>query len=164
MARKEQDRRKAIQKPSKVITNKDLAAVPPSMGSMPATPGAGATPEPGGTSPVAGSGGPAPSTGIDTTADRAKEQAEWSGRFKALQTQLERDETFATALQSQINALTTQYVNQADPVQQAKVATDRQKALDELNRLTKAIADDKKAIADFQEEARRGGVPPGWLR
>ena len=49
-------------------------------------------------------------------------------------------------------------------MQQAKRCDDRQKAIDELNRLTKQIADDKKAIADLQEEARRAGVPPGWLR
>ena len=41
---------------------------------------------------------------------------------------------------------------------------ERQKAIADLNRLTKEIADGKKAIADFQEEARRAGVPPGWLR
>ena len=41
---------------------------------------------------------------------------------------------------------------------------ERQKAIDELNRLKKEIEDDKKAIAALQEEARRAGVPPGWLR
>ena len=94
----------------------------------------------------------------------AKDQAYWSGRAKGLQTQLERDQTFAVALQSRINALTTQYVNQGDPLQQATIANDRQKALDELNRLSKQIDDDKKAIADLQEDARRAGVPAGWVR
>jgi hypothetical protein len=36
--------------------------------------------------------------------------------------------------------------------------------LDELARLKKAIDSDKKAVADLEEEARRAGVPPGWLR
>ena len=31
-------------------------------------------------------------------------------------------------------------------------------------RLKKAIENDKKALADLQEEARRAGVPPGWMR
>jgi hypothetical protein len=30
--------------------------------------------------------------------------------------------------------------------------------------LKQAIVDGKKAIADLGEEARRAGVPPGWLR
>ena len=89
----------------------------------------------------------------------------WSGRYKALQTQLERDRdvrrrTAVAASMPSPRSTSTQ----GDRIQQAKVATDRQKALDELNRLTKAIADGKKAIADFQEEARRSGIPPGWLR
>jgi hypothetical protein len=30
--------------------------------------------------------------------------------------------------------------------------------------LNKSVQDPQKAIADFLEEARRAGVPPGWLR
>ena len=32
------------------------------------------------------------------------------------------------------------------------------------NRLKQTIPQDQKALGDFQEEARRAGVPPGWLR
>jgi hypothetical protein len=60
--------------------------------------------------------------------------------------------------------LTTDFVNRDDPAQRAVVAADRQKALDDLNQVKKEIADDQKALADLQEEARRAGVPPGWLR
>jgi hypothetical protein len=38
------------------------------------------------------------------------------------------------------------------------------KALGELDRLKQAIQNDLKAITDLEEEARRAGVPPGWLR
>ena len=103
--------------------------------------------------------------GADKKAEEpAKDQVSWSGRAKDLQTQLDRDQTFAVAMQSRINALTPQYTNQADPGQQALLASDRQKSVAELNRLTKQIEADKKAIADLQEEARRAGVPSGWLR
>jgi hypothetical protein len=43
-------------------------------------------------------------------------------------------------------------------------ANDRQKALTEMDRVKKEIADHTKALADLQEEARKAGVPPGWLR
>ena len=46
----------------------------------------------------------------------------------------------------------------------ARLAIERQKALAELDRMKKAAAADAKAIADLEEEARRAGVPPGWLR
>jgi hypothetical protein len=160
VARKEQDRRKAIQKPSKVLTNEDLKPAPgPTVSTATAPAGSDTT-------PAAGNGGAAPATSqpSETTPDPSKDQAFWSGRAKELQTQLDRDQTFAVALQSQINALTTQYVNQGDPVQQAALANDRQKAVNELNRITKQVEDDKKAIASLQEEARRAGVPSGWLR
>jgi hypothetical protein len=44
------------------------------------------------------------------------------------------------------------------------VAGDRQRALTELDRVKKEIQLQTKALADLQEEARKSGVPPGWLR
>ena len=70
----------------------------------------------------------------------------------------------AVALQSQINGLTADFAARDDPAQRAKVGTDRQKALTELDRVKKEIQQHTKALADLQEEARRAGVPPGWLR
>ena len=48
--------------------------------------------------------------------------------------------------------------------QRAKIADDRQKALAELARLTLDIDKANKQIADIEEEARKAGVPPGWIR
>ena len=44
------------------------------------------------------------------------------------------------------------------------IETNRQKAVADLVRQTKAVKDDEKALADLLEEARRAGVPPGWMR
>jgi hypothetical protein len=38
------------------------------------------------------------------------------------------------------------------------------RAMDELEKIKKAIEADQKAIADLQSEARRLNVPPGWIR
>ena len=84
--------------------------------------------------------------------------------MKALQANLERDRIYVDALQSRINALTTDFVNRDDPAQHAVVGLERDKAVAELRRLKQATVDDQKAIADLDEEARRAGVPPGWLR
>ena len=162
VARHEQERRKTIKKPSKVLTNKDLAAA--TAGSIPAT--GDATPSTGDATPAAaGKDGQAPAA--DSTkkpAEPAKDQAYWSGRVKDLQTQISRNESFAVAMQSRINALANEYTNQGDGVRQKAIEADRLKAIDELNRLKKEIEENKKALADLQEEARRAGVPPGWLR
>jgi hypothetical protein len=164
VARQEEARRKAIKKPAKVLTNQDLgaagAAPPPSTpAAAPGSDGKPATPAEGGTDAQKNA-----ADGEKKPAEPAKDQAYWSGKWKDLQTQISRNETFAIALQARINALANEYTNQGDGVQQLAIAAERQKTVDELNRLTKQIADDKKAAADLQEQARRDGVPPGWLR
>jgi hypothetical protein len=155
VAKKEEERRKASPPPAKIYTNKDLVEV------------AGA-PAP-----------PPPATPSDSAAvvdkeisdltkgdakEPAKDQAYWAGRLKKLQDALDRDTSYSSALQSQINALTTDFVNRDDPAQRAIIEKNRIKALADLNQLKTTILSDQKAITDFQEEARRAGVPPGWLR
>ena len=156
VARKEEERRKALPPPTKVYTNKDLVDVP--SGSA-----AGAAAEP--------AKDAATEKAIDKDLAKAedkggekKDKAYWFGRLQALQQTLDRDTSFVDALQSKINALTTDFVNRDDPAQRAVIERNRIKALADLASLKKSILDDQKAIADFQEEARRASVPPGWLR
>ena len=153
VAKKEEERRKQVKKPAKVITNDDLKSAPAPDAAPP---------------PPAAASKDQPKTDEkkddDKAKDPAKDQAYWSGRMKQLQVALDRDTTYSEALQSRINALTTDFVNRDDPVQRGKIGDDRKKAVAELDRLKQQIIDDKKAIADLEEEARRAGVPPGWLR
>jgi hypothetical protein len=92
------------------------------------------------------------------------DEAAWRKRRQDLETALERSKTFAEALQSRINGLTADFAARDDPAQRNIVANDRQKALTELDRVKKEIQQHTKALADLQEEARKAGVPPGWLR
>jgi hypothetical protein len=71
---------------------------------------------------------------------------------------------FAEALQSRINALSTDYVNRDDPAQRQSLFDQRQQALAELDRVQAEVKAFTREIADIEEEARRLGVPPGWLR
>jgi hypothetical protein len=163
LARQEAERRKSIKTEAKTFTNKDVPTAPAATAVSAA---------PADSVPPAGKPGPQPETagpgsaadGPDVENERPKDQAYWSGRRKALLEQLDRSQTYADALQSRINALTTDFVNRDDPAQRAVIANDRVKAISELNRLKQTILDDRKAIAEFEEEARRAGVPPGWLR
>jgi hypothetical protein len=97
-------------------------------------------------------------------AERKKEEAQWRERITSARDALERSKTFADALQSRINALNTDFVNRDDPAQRAVIAADRDKALAELGRLKKEIEQHTKAITAIQEEARKAGVPAGWVR
>jgi hypothetical protein len=155
-ARKEEARRKTVKKPSKIYTNDNLKDVdPPSTPSSPApevaTPAAPETP--------AATAAPAASEGTN-----ARDEKYWRGRLDAARTSLARAQTLQDALQSRVNALSTDFVNRDDPAQRNVIAADRQKALAELDRVKKEIAEHQKAIADIQEEGRRSGVPAGWLR
>jgi hypothetical protein len=152
VAKKEEERRKTLSAPTKVYTNKDLNAVP----APPPTPSKPADARDGAKA--------AKDALVADDKEPKKDQAYWAGRLKKLQDQLTRDQDFAEALQSRINGLMTDFVNRDDPAQRAVIEQNRLKAMAELARLNKSVQDTKKAIADFQEEARRAGVPPGWLR
>ena len=151
VAKKEEERRKTVLAPTKVYTNKDLNAVP-------------APPPPSSKPADVKDGDKAAKDALVADREPKKDQAYWAGRLKKLQDQLARDQDFADALQSRINGLMTDFVNRDDPAQRAVIEQNRLKSVAELTRLNKSVQDTTKAIADFQEEARRAGVPPGWLR
>ena len=167
VARKEEERRKATPEAAKVYTNKDLNAAP-----APSTPAAG-TKDTKDTKDAKDAKDPKdtkdakdPKAANDANGKEpvAKDKAYWSGRLKKLQDQVEQNQGLVEAMQTRINALSTDFVNRDDPAQRSVIERDRQKALSELTRLKQAVVDGKKAIADLEEEARRAGVPPGWLR
>jgi uncharacterized protein (DUF2147 family) len=181
VAREEQQRRQAIKKPAKVLTNDDLQPVPAigddtgsqsdasgeaAKGSAEDTSKDGQTKDAtaDGTKDASKDGAAADQTAKAKEDEPVKDQKYWSDRYTSLQTKLERDRTYATALQTRIDSLTTDFVNRDDPAERASIESDRQKTIDELGRLNKEIQDTEKAATDLQEEARRAGVPPGWLR
>jgi hypothetical protein len=106
---------------------------------------------------------PIPAEG-DKASGKPKDEAYWRGRITAVREELRRDEVFRDALQVQINGLAGDFAGRDDPAQRAAIADERQKKLAEMERLSAEIEKAKKAILDIEEEARRAGVPPGWLR
>src|SRR6476661_8142767 len=150
LALKEQERRKTLKGTAKVYSDKDLPkSGPPVIASaVPPTPTA-VPPEP---------------QPAEAKPDDQKDEAWWRARIAQAREAQRRAEAFAEALQSRINALSTDVVNRDDPYQRAKLAEDRQKALSELQRVTGEIEQAKKDIVDIEEEARKAGIPPGWLR
>ena len=166
VAKKEESRRKDVKAPGKVYTNENLRSESggpaPAPAPAPAAQ-AGATgtqqvpPSPSGVQPPKEGDKPA-------TDEPKKDEAYWKARIGKTRDDLGRAQTFADALQSRINALTTDFAARSDPAQRAVISTDRQKALAELDRVKKEIAANTKAIADIQDEARKANVPAGWVR
>ena len=158
LAKKAEDGRKAAKKGTKIYTNADAGNVPaataPSGGGATAAPAAGAAA--GATGDQTGKAAPAGAG--------QKDEAYYANRAKDLRGQLDRDTVITSAVQNQINSLTADFVNRDDPAQRSVIEQDRNRALSEFGRLQKQVEADKKALADFEEEARRANVPPVWLR
>jgi hypothetical protein len=162
VAKREESRRKQVKAPSKVYTNEDLRGG--DTGAPAPAPASDAS------SPTAQPAGPPAAASQPKDGDKAatddskKNEAYWKDRIGKARGDLDRAKTFADALQSRINALTTDFAGRSDPAQRAQIGNDRQKAIAELDRVKKEIETNTKAIADIQEEARKAGVPAGWVR
>ncbi len=162
LARREQERRKATKSSDKVLTNKDLPASAQQPPPGPVTATGAATPATGAAAPVT-AGAPTAADTKPAPSDQ-RDEAWWRKRITDAREALRRNEMFLEALQSRINALSADFVNRDDPQQRARIGDDRHKALAELERVQAEIALGKKQIDEIEEEARKAGVPPGWLR
>jgi len=180
IARREAERRQVLKESGKSFSNSDLKPMPeppPSLADA-ASPADAATPD--GQAPAATTSDAAkesPAVAKDDSAsktestpkadagkDEPKGEEYWGKRLADLREQLDHDEIFRDSLQNRIDSLTRDFVNRDDPAQRSVIFADRQKALAEIERVKKAIEQDKKALADLDDEARRAGVPSGWLR
>lgn len=155
VAKASNEQRKEQGTRSKVYTNDNLR-----QDITPSTPGASAATDP---------ATPATAAPVETATAAASDTAThdekyWKERMKAARESLERNESFASALQSQINGLTTQFVNRDDPAQRAGIEQQRSKAVGDLEKVQRDIEASKKAIAAVEDDARKAGVPAGWLR
>ena len=157
IARKEAERRKTVKDSKKVITTKDLPESARKPASTATTEGAAAD--------SSGDQKAAPAPTGNAAAGGQGDEAAWRSRITQARAELRRNEVFLQALQTRVNALTNDFRNGAgDFTQQAKVNQDRQNALQEMERVKAEVERSKKQIADIEEEARKAGVPPGWLR
>jgi hypothetical protein len=164
VAKKESERRKAQPQTGKVYTNKDL----PASAQKPATANPSTeTPAQTPTDPVAAAteqkaeDGKAPG---DRPQGDQKDQAYWKNRMATAREELRRSEMFAEALQTRVNTLNKDFSSRDNPAQRSAIGADRTEALNELTRVKQDVERGKKQIADIEEEARKAGVPPGWVR
>jgi hypothetical protein len=159
VARKEEARRKQVKQPSRVISNKDIRQG--DTGPRPVIQAPAAT------TPSATDPAPAAVPGdkpLDEAAQGDKDEQAWRQKMADARLALERSQMYADALQSKINALWTDFTARDDPAQRAQLELERKRALAEQERVNGEIETQKKAISDLEEEARKAGVPPGWVR
>ncbi len=100
----------------------------------------------------------------DKAKDDIGDEKAWRQKMTDARAALDQDEVLSDAMQSKINALVNDFASRDDPAQRAEIERQRVRALDELDRLKKQIQKDKDTINDIEEDARKKGVPPGWIR
>ena len=153
-------RKEGTDKPAvKVYTNKDLPAVEgPALGQEAA--GDRAATNPSSAAP------PAPSAQPSSPESPSSERGEtyWRERMRPLRERLDRDRALAEDTRRRADAL----MQSADRCFQIGiVCADYNESL-RLSEQHKAIlaelARDERAVFALEEDARRAGVPPGWLR
>jgi hypothetical protein len=158
LAREEAARRKTVKDTKKVITAKDL----PESARRPAT----AAPQPDGSGATVAASGDhnAGVAGVDAAAAPDDHgEAVWRKRMAQARDNVSRDQVLLDALQMRVNGLLMDY-DRHDPFERANIGEVRKKALDELERVKANLELSKKQITNIEEEARKAGVPPGWVR
>ncbi len=156
VAKAEEARRKTIRAGAKVYTNDDL-------GRTPATSAAPSQPVPV-ASTAAKPGEAAAKPAEEKPVDPTKTQAYWNERATTIQQSLSRNRLLLDALQSQVNGMNAEFMNTDDPGQRGLLQARLQRATSELQRVQEDIANLTKGATDLQEEARKSGVPAGWVR
>jgi len=96
--------------------------------------------------------------------EQKKDEGWWRDRMAKARQALAKDEAALPVAEGKVAAMTTEVINMDDPARQSKLRQQLMVTLAEVERLKGQIEADKKGIADIQVEARRAGVPPGWIR
>ena len=148
VAKKAQEDR-ADKPPAKVYTNKDLPDAPPAVPPPPALPPS-ETP-----STTTGSTSKATTSALET-----KDENWWRSRATTLRRTLADNQTKLVAAKAHYDSLPPE----ARGVTGAPIVEAWMKAKEEISRLLAVVANDQRALEELQDEARRAGVVPGWLR
>ena len=136
VARKEEERRKAVKSSGKVYTNDELQPVP-----QPSAPPAASGDRAATAAPSPGSGTSSSQAAASDKASAKDDEKTWRKRMADARDALERSKTFANALQNQLNSLVTDFVNRDDPGpavrhrQPARQSDGRTRACQERDRL-----------------------------
>lgn len=164
VARQEKTRREAIapEDRSRVYTNDDLRdSGGLTIGALPA---AGAAPAADAGSGRAGHGVGGGEAAAGPEAGESLDENAWRTRLTAARQARARAGLMASALQNRADGLWAQFTAMDDPARRREVRRQRNEALAELKRTQAETERLEQEIRDVREEARRAGVPPGWLR
>jgi len=191
-ASREKERREKAGKKAKTFTNDDLSKGTPQASPAPAAAtsdgrpmdsdrlrrlsGGGASggaspPSTPGTPPAAGAGCEGAGCGGADAVETPTDEAGWRRRAQSLRDAVTRAEADVARIEKalgevrggQSQPLPIDAMRQVPPDPLTR-PPDAERLGGELERAKAAVVAARQALADFEEEARRASVPPGWLR
>lgn len=153
-AARERERRKAqATQPAPAYTNDDLGTRKP--GGAPQPGARQSAPQPAAT--------PAPAAG-DDSAERRAQEAGWRARAQRARQQVNETAARVTALEDQIQKNLGRSLASTDTNEIIRLRAQKEGLEKQLAAAREANSAAVQQLADLEEEARRAGVPPGWLR
>ena len=157
-AKKEKERRQKITTPSKVFTNKDVEdfKVKNDLGDEPSS-AEEAPPEGEGDTGIV-------NYGPGSTPDTSNDETYWRNRYKEATARVEDLQAQADQLQKTINGLLLNVSNYEGIAAGPQLNAQLGEMKDQLNQINQDLANARQALEDLQEEARKAGAPPGWVR
>ena len=160
LAKREKERRARVAKPVKVLTEDD--------GKEATARGAGSV-----TSLEGGGGGVAPSPELSPTSqakpDVEAQKAPWKARATGARDVVTNAEKALAKMESDLEEYRSDLTlvsaaDALDPMRLQKREARMVQMNKEIAAQRAAVADARRALAAFEQEARRAGVPAGWLR
>lgn len=178
VARKEEERRKSVEKPGRVYTDRDLPPVPAG--------GAAATPPPAGTESTSSASAGAATASKDPAGEKApderaadaaagskktvpvaprvkRDEEHWRERAQLIRSRLDRLRADAAAIEGRIARLTAELAG-APPPRATALRTEIRQATEDLSRFQKEIPLIDQEWATFEERVRVAKVPADWVR
>jgi hypothetical protein len=107
-----------------------------------------------------GTGEVSPSASAGTSAPGGQTEYRWRNRAKSLRENISRLEREVDLADREA----TGFAYDGPTDRNGRPSTRHPRAVARAQGARRALANAHKALEDFEEEARRAGVPPGWLR
>ncbi len=153
LAAMELARRAAIKEPAKVITDKDL----------PSDKSAGTKAVPAKADERKAAATATQPGGLPKTDDDGHDEKWWQARAEPLWRRLDAATAKLQSARARVEQISTA-MNRAGGRSRAAIEQRLQSATAEVERRTAEVADARRALEHLEEEARKAGALPGWLR
>ena len=159
MAKKERERRHKISTPAKVFTNKDIADFKAKNKDSDTSSDEAVSSE-----ESSSDEGEASTEDYGTPGDNSRDENYWRNRFKEATNNVGTLQAKADQLQKTINGLLLNVSNYEATAAGPQLNAQLGDMKNQLEQVNNELSTAKKALDDLQDEARKAGADPGWVR